>query len=91
VRLSVEVVNPTAADHPAIVDFAVDFVKAAGRRGKKVFTGREVVVPGGGSVTVAKSVSLAQHTTRTHYAGDHTVAVLLNGVSHEVGRFRVIG
>jgi len=36
-------------------------------------------------------VSLRQHTTRTHYPGEHRVEVVLNGVVRPLGSFVVGG
>ncbi len=86
-----EVVNPTDTEHAAIVDFAIDFAKAAGKSGTKVFKGREIVVAPHGSASVAKTVSLAQQSTRTHYEGRHMVTALINGSAHPIGAFELLG
>jgi hypothetical protein len=36
-----------------------------------------------------KTISLAKHSTRTPYPGDHRVEALLNGVAVSVGGFTV--
>lgn len=82
VSLSIEVENPSEADLPVLVDFRVHFVKANGEAKPKVFKGAEVVVAAGGSEVLRRTVSLRQHTTRTHYPGRHTVDVLINGAVH---------
>jgi 3-methyladenine DNA glycosylase AlkC len=90
VRIEITLTNPSDADAGGLVDLRVDFVKANGSTSPKVFKGAEVVIGPGDSATVRKTVSIAQHSTRTHYPGTHRVEVLLNGVVHDGGSFDVI-
>lgn len=55
------------------------FVKANGSTSPNVFKGAEINVEPGSEAVVAKTVSLRQHSTRTHYAGRHELDVLVNG------------
>ncbi len=79
VTLAVHVRNPGRRPMPVVVDLAVHFVKARGEARPKVFKVRSLTLPPGGDARLSKSLSLAQHTTRTHHAGQHRVDVLLNG------------
>ena len=74
----------------ALVDFIVHFVKANGTMSPKVFKGGERSVAAGASTRVSKLVSLAQHSTRTHYPGIHTVDVQINGKAHPGGSFVIL-
>ena len=89
VRIEVELANPTSAGMGALVDLRVHFVKANGSANPKVFKGAEIDVDPGGTATVRKTVSLKQHTTRTHHPGRHTVDVMINGVVHSIGSFEL--
>ena len=90
VRLEAVVENPSASDAGALVDFRVHFVKANGSLRPKVFKGAERTVAPEREVTVRTSVSLAQHSTRTHYPGMHHVEVLLNGTPVGRAEFEVV-
>ena len=79
VRIEVQLVNPSEDEAGALVDLIVHFVKANGSTSPKVFKGAEVILGAGEATTVSKSVSVKQHTTRTHYPGRHGVEVQLNG------------
>ena len=57
----------------------VHFVKANGSTSPKVFKGAERTLQPGAEEVVRKSVSVAQHSTRTHYPGTHRVEVQVNG------------
>jgi len=87
VVIEVEIVNPSAVDAAVLVDLRVHFQKSNGSTSPKVFKGAELTVAPDGSAIVRKSISLAQHSTRTHYPGDHQVDVMVNGVSHPGGMF----
>jgi 3-methyladenine DNA glycosylase AlkC len=88
VAVSITLRNAGATAH-VVVDLVVHFVKARGDASPKVFKGRALDVAAGEEVTVAKTISLAQHTTRTHYAGRHLVEVVVNGQRIKAGAFVV--
>lgn len=79
VRVEIDLSNPSTDPGGALVDFRVHFVKANGSTSPKVFKGGEVDLDGGGTATIKKTVSLRQHSTRTHYPGVHHIDVLING------------
>ncbi len=79
IRIEVDLENPSSEEAGALVDLIVHFVKANGSTSPKVFKGAEVNLVAGEGTTVSKSVSLRQHSTRTHHAGRHEVAIQLNG------------
>lgn len=73
------------------VDLVVRFVKASGKASPKVFKLKRLELAPGASVTLAKTVSLAVHTTRRPFAGRHAVELLVNGETFPVGAFQVVG
>lgn len=89
VRMEVDVENPGRTEARALVDFRVYFVKANGATSPKVFKGAELELAPGASSTVRKTVSLKQHSTRTHYPGEHRVEVILNGQTVSGPTFRL--
>ena len=72
-----------------LLDLAVHFVKANGRTAPKVFKLKRVTLPPGGEATLAASVSLAVHSTRTPRPGRHAVDVIVNGRAVGLGAFYV--
>lgn len=68
--------NQTVA---AIVDFGIDYRKANGGSQPKVFKMKNCELKPGEELTLSKTVSFRQMTTRTHYPGHHRVFVLVNG------------
>jgi 3-methyladenine DNA glycosylase AlkC len=89
VRFSVVVGNGGERRAAFNVDLRVHFVKANGATSPKVFKVREVELDPGARLTLSKSVSLQQQTTRTHYPGSHRVEVIVNGTVHAAGSFEL--
>jgi 3-methyladenine DNA glycosylase AlkC len=90
VTFTVELVNEGTASKQLLVNLRVYFMKASGRPSPKVFAVKELDLEPGGSARLVKTISLAQHTTRTHYPGHHRVEVLVNGRVSGTGAFDVV-
>ncbi|MFC7410488.1 DNA alkylation repair protein [Hydrogenophaga atypica] len=86
-RIEVELHNPTQRPQRVLADLQVHYVKASGEASPKVFKLSTLELAPGETVTLGKTLSLAQMTTRTHYPGRHAVALLLNGRSQPLGHF----
>jgi 3-methyladenine DNA glycosylase AlkC len=89
IRVEVDVTNPAAADAGALVDLRFWFVKANGTSTAKVFKGSELLIQSGDTAQVRKTISLAQHSTRSHYPGLHRIEVIINGATVEGGEFQL--
>lgn len=90
VAITVTITNPTRRRQEAVVDLAVHFVKANGGTSPKIFKLANVALQGGESVTLRKTVSLAELTTRKHYAGRHAVTLQINGAVQPLGEFTLV-
>lgn len=90
VTIELSLSNPSEEEAAALVDLRIHFVKANGSTGPKVFKGSELQLPPGGSGMVRKTVSVKQHSTRTHYPGIHVVEAIVNGVTRPVGSFGLV-
>jgi 3-methyladenine DNA glycosylase AlkC len=84
-RVTVTVTSEEAAPADFVVDAAVHFVRADGSERPKVFKLRAVRLDPGASATFARTVSLRQHSTRTHHPGRHRVEALVNGSPTALG------
>jgi 3-methyladenine DNA glycosylase AlkC len=89
VTFTVELENESSSTQRLLVDLRVNFVKANGTLGPKVFKLKELELGANESMRLAKTISLAQHTTRKHYPGQHRVELLVNGRASEAGTFEV--
>lgn len=89
VRIQIDLENPSTTEGGGLVDLIVHFVKANGSTSPKVFKGAEVTLAAGETTTVSKTVSVKQHSTRTHHPGRHRVEVQLNGEAVPGGHFEL--
>ncbi len=89
-RIEADLHNPTQRPQRVLADLQVHYVKASGEASPKVFKLNTLELAPGETVTLGKTLSLAQMTTRTHYPGRHAVALLLNGRVHPIGAFDLI-
>jgi len=89
VRVTCTVRNDGAVTATALVHLRVAFVKARGT-GLKTFLVGERVIPPGAAAAMRATVSLRQHTTRTHRPGDHGIEILVNGAPGAQGRFTLL-
>ncbi|HYW51684.1 MAG TPA: DNA alkylation repair protein [Gemmatimonadaceae bacterium] len=87
VRITCTLRNSTAVVQRVVVDLRVHFVKAHGGTSVKVFKLAARDFAPGESVTLRKTVSLADLTTRRHYPGEHLVELQMNGVASPLGSF----
>lgn len=81
--------NPTTKRQEVVVDLVVHFMKANGGTSAKVFKLSNVALAGGARITLRKTVSLAELTTRKHYPGRHRVELQCNGAVQALGQFTV--
>ncbi len=89
VKVTVHAERSARAPQSLVVDLVVHFVKARGATSPKVFKLKRLELAAGASAELAKTVSLAVHTTRTPYPGTHPVQALVNGVAFDLGAFEV--
>lgn len=90
VTIRVTVANKESALQRVLVDLRVHFVKAGGHTSTKTFKLRTLELGAKESVTMQKTISLAQLTTRKHYPGTHRVELLLNGMAKRLGEFEIV-
>ncbi|MBK9574651.1 MAG: DNA alkylation repair protein [Rhodoferax sp.] len=90
VDIAFEVHNPHSRAQRVLVDCCVHYVKANGQTSAKVFKLKTLELAGGDTVPLRKRLSLAQLSTRKHYAGVHRVEVLINGRAQALGSFELL-
>lgn len=71
------------------LEFAIDFIKANGKQARKVFQISEGQVDKSTKM-VTKFFSFKPITTRKYYAGEHNIAILVNGVEKANQVFHLI-
>jgi len=89
VEIAFDITNMDERVRHVLVDFHVHFIKANGKSSPKVFKLRTTDLALGETVGLKKTVSLAEMTTRKHYAGTHTINVVLNGRPEPLDTFEL--
>ena len=90
VHIAFELTNTQPHAQDLLVDLAVHYVKAGGQTNAKVFKLKTLKLGAGQTARFAKKLSLAEMTTRKHYAGLHKVDVILNGQAQPLGFFELM-
>lgn len=89
VEIAFNLTNKGSRRQRVLVDFRIHFVKANGKSSPKVFKLTTIALAPRETVSMKKSVSLAEMTTRKHFAGTHEVDVVLNGRIKALGTFQL--
>jgi hypothetical protein len=89
VEIAFEVTNTGSQRQRILVDVRVHFMKANGKTSPKVFKLKTIDLAPHESLQLRKSISLAEMTTRKHYAGTHKVDAVLNGHTKPLGTFEL--
>jgi len=71
------------------LEYAIDFVKSNGKRNRKIFQISEVSFKENQKKLYTKNHSFADLSTRKHYVGIHSIALIINGVEQETLDFEV--
>lgn len=72
------------------LEYGIDYVKANGRRSRKIFQVSERVFATGEKKPYTKNHSFADATTRKHYPGLHSVSIIVNGTEWGTLDFEVL-
>lgn len=79
IQLSIE--STSAQEQRMMIDYVVWHQKANGTKSPKVFKWKELVIPAEQTVEIIKSHTIKPISTRTYYAGEHSIEVQINGTS----------
>ena len=90
VNISFELANRKAKPQRVLADLRVHYAKAGGKTSAKVFKLKTVELGPKEILGFARTLSLADLTTRKHHPGRHRVEVLLNGRAVALGEFLLI-
>ncbi len=64
-----------------MIDYAIHFVKANGKRTPKVFKWKDTQLNATGGLVASRKHAIKPITTRTYYGGEHLLEIIVNGVS----------
>lgn len=72
------------------LEYGIDYVKANGRRNRKIFQISELAFKENGKKSYTKTHSFADTSTRKHYPGIHSVTLIVNGTERGTLDFEVL-
>lgn len=84
-----EITSTATKTQKLVVDYAVDFVKANGKKGKKVFKLKTFELAAKEKTVLTKSHSLKPITTMKYYSGIHHLMIQVNGEMMESIEFNL--
>ena len=78
--ITVVLASRAAKTQRLVLDYAITYVKAAGKTHRKVFKWKEPDLPAKAVVTLTKNQTIRDFSTRRHHPGRHEVELQANGV-----------
>jgi len=63
------------------LEYRIDYVKKSGKRSPKIFQIKEKMYAANSKTAIKRSQSFQNFTTRKHYAGQHQLSIIVNGVT----------
>lgn len=72
------------------LEYGMDYVKAKGKRSRKIFHISEIVLPAHQEKRYTKTHSFADIRTRKHYPGLHSITLIVNGIERETVDFELL-
>lgn len=82
-----EIVSQGKSKQSLVIDYGIDFLKANGKLGRKIFKLKHIELDAGSSIKITKSHSLKAITTMKFYSGKHQLSLQVNGISLETLQF----
>lgn len=73
-----------------MIDYAIHFVKANGKRAAKVFKWKDLKNHSGGGLEASRKHVIKPITTRVYYPGEHMIEIMVNGRSVAQAEFTLI-
>lgn len=77
-------------DQDLMIDYAIHFMKANGKQKPKVFKWAKKKAKKREIINLKKKQSFKKLSTRTYYAGKHSIEVFINGTSYGIQDFEVL-
>lgn len=71
------------------LEYGIDYIKASGKRSRKIFQIAEAIIKANQKKKYTKTHSFADLSSRKHYPGIHSIALLVNGAERGVLDFEL--
>lgn len=89
-RFSCIVTSTSTKKRKVRIEYAIDYVKKNGKTSRKVFVLTEREFEPKSEYRINRNIPLHDMTTRKHYAGLHTITLVLNGQETAQGEFELM-
>ncbi len=86
---SFQIINTLQEPVPVRLEYGIDYQTLSGKTSVKVFKIKEFTLVGGQKENVSKYQRFQDFTTRKHFAGVHTLRIIVNGKPVVEGTFQV--
>ena len=81
--------NTAASSQKLRLEYRIDYVKKSGKTSPKIFQIKEKIYEANSKTLIKRSQSFQNFTTRKHYAGQHQLTIVVNGLAFETISFEV--
>ncbi len=82
-----EIISQSKSNQSLVIDYGIDFLKANGKLGRKIFKLKNIELDAGSSIKITKAHSLKAITTMKFYSGKHQLSLQVNGICLETLQF----
>ena len=77
-----DVISEKSKSQKLVIDYAIHYQKKSGEMAPKVFKLKELELKAKQTISISKSHSFKDFSTRKHYSGKHAVEIMVNGKSY---------
>ncbi|HLU10537.1 MAG TPA: DNA alkylation repair protein [Oceanobacillus sp.] len=88
--LCAEIESQGSQPQNLVIDYVVYFMKANGKQAPKVFKLTKATLQPGETLKIEKKLSFQPITTRAYYAGEHAIALKINGEESQRAAFHLV-
>ncbi|MCW3085491.1 MAG: hypothetical protein JWP12_2857 [Bacteroidetes bacterium] len=81
-EFSFDVISEKNKSQKLVIDYAIHYAKKSGESSRKVFKLKELNLKANATEKITKKQLFKDFSTRKHYAGKHTLEILVNGKSY---------
>lgn len=89
-KFSAEIESQGNQPQSLVIDYVVYFMKANGKQSPKVFKLTKKAIQPGETLKIEKKVTFHPITTRVYYAGEHAIALKINGAESQRAPFHLV-
>jgi len=90
VQISFQLQSKAMKPQKLLIDYTIHYVKKSGENSPKVFKLKELTLGPGETIRIQRSQMIKDFTTRTHYPGEHQVALSINGETAATDGFHLL-